>query len=256
MKVSVFIDGFNLFYCLKAAKFKWLNLPALCDSLAVRGRFVHNIHYFTAMVDGVGDANRPKRQQDYLKAIETDSRVKVHKGTFLKKTVVGPVERLMLPDSTITSSTPPTLLAKGLHAVADTYGKTRNLSVYNKKDIFTPKSGPPSFAIVQTREEKGSDVNLASHLLLSAFRGEYDQAIVVTNDSDLCEPVRIVKEELNKEVTVCYVPQDKNKNYKSTQLHKAASGTLHVNWAQLRKYPFPAHITLGDGSVVSKPAEW
>jgi hypothetical protein len=37
-------------------------------------------------------------------------------------------------------------------------------------------------------EEKGSDVNLASHLLLDAFQNSFDVGAVLSNDSDLVEP--------------------------------------------------------------------
>ena len=39
-------------------------------------------------------------------------------------------------------------------------------------------------------EEKGTDVNLATHPLLDAFDGECDAALVISNDSDLTEPIR------------------------------------------------------------------
>jgi hypothetical protein len=47
-------------------------------------------------------------------------------------------------------------------------------------------------------EEKGSDVNLASYLLVDGFAGEYDIAIVVSNDSDLAEPIRLVRSILGR----------------------------------------------------------
>ena len=37
-------------------------------------------------------------------------------------------------------------------------------------------------------EEKGSDVNLATHLLLDAFKGRCDTAVVISNDSDSRSP--------------------------------------------------------------------
>ena len=40
-------------------------------------------------------------------------------------------------------------------------------------------------------EEKGSDVNLATHLLYDGFRNDYDIAVVISNDSDLLEPIKI-----------------------------------------------------------------
>jgi hypothetical protein len=39
------------------------------------------------------------------------------------------------------------------------------------------------------REEKGSDVNVASHLLLDTLQGVIDAAIVISNDSDLRLPI-------------------------------------------------------------------
>jgi hypothetical protein len=39
------------------------------------------------------------------------------------------------------------------------------------------------------REEKGSDVNVASHLLLDTLQGAIDAAIVISNDSDLRLPI-------------------------------------------------------------------
>lgn len=47
---------------------------------------------------------------------------------------------------------------------------------------------------VAHREEKGSDVNGASHLLLDILLGEIDAAVVVSNDSDLQFPVRQARE--------------------------------------------------------------
>ncbi len=49
---------------------------------------------------------------------------------------------------------------------------------------------------VMSTEEKGSDVNLASHLLIDAFRGDCEMAIVLTNDTDLVEPIRLARADL------------------------------------------------------------
>lgn len=43
---------------------------------------------------------------------------------------------------------------------------------------------------VSHREEKGSDVNLASRLLIDVLTGQMDAAVVISNDSDLALPVR------------------------------------------------------------------
>ncbi|SHJ68415.1 NYN domain-containing protein [Desulfatibacillum alkenivorans DSM 16219] len=62
----------------------------------------------------------------------------------------------------------------------------------------SPLTQPPSFANVIKTEEKGSDVNLAVHLLNDAWLDKYDCAIVISNDSDLAEPLRLIREQNGK----------------------------------------------------------
>jgi len=56
------------------------------------------------------------------------------------------------------------------------------------------------------REEKGSDVSVASHLLLDVLSGDADAAIVVSNDSDLRFPIQ----EARKRVPVGTVNPSRN----------------------------------------------
>ncbi|MDH3891805.1 MAG: NYN domain-containing protein [candidate division Zixibacteria bacterium] len=46
---------------------------------------------------------------------------------------------------------------------------------------------------VMKTEEKGSDVNLATHLIHDAHLNRFTLAIVISNDSDLIEPIRIIR---------------------------------------------------------------
>lgn len=62
--------------------------------------------------------------------------------------------------------------------------------------LALPKAGASKFALVVKTEEKGSDVNIASHMIHDAHQKLFDVAVLVTNDSDLLEPVRIVRREL------------------------------------------------------------
>lgn len=63
-------------------------------------------------------------------------------------------------------------------------------------------SRPQRLIEVLKTEEKGSDVNLASHLLADASRGRFEVAVVISGDSDLLTPIRLVKNELRKKVIV------------------------------------------------------
>ncbi|MCH8268448.1 MAG: NYN domain-containing protein [Acidobacteria bacterium] len=65
-----------------------------------------------------------------------------------------------------------------------------------------PLTNPPQKVRVLKVEEKGSDVNLAAHMLWDGFRRDYECAVVVSNDSDLLEPIRIVRRELGIPVGV------------------------------------------------------
>lgn len=64
-----------------------------------------------------------------------------------------------------------------------------------------PKRGPRTVEVVRT-EEKGSDVNLATHLLLDAFKHDCTTAVVISNDSDLKLPIEIAQTELGIRVGV------------------------------------------------------
>ena len=68
--------------------------------------------------------------------------------------------------------------------------------------LANPKLGEPKQVLVMKTEEKGSDVNLATHLLNDGYKKAYDIAVLITNDSDLIEPVRIIREELKLPVGI------------------------------------------------------
>jgi hypothetical protein len=62
--------------------------------------------------------------------------------------------------------------------------------------------GITEYATIFRTEEKGSDVNLATHLLHDGYQKDYEQAVVITNDSDLVEPIRLVRQSLRLPVGV------------------------------------------------------
>ena len=60
------------------------------------------------------------------------------------------------------------------------YGVFR--SGVKRRPLAEPVTGLPSYVLVRDSEEKGSDVNLATRLLVDGFNGECEQAVVVSND--------------------------------------------------------------------------
>ena len=98
-------------------------------------------------------------------------------------------------------------------------------------------------------EEKGSDVNLASHLLNDAWKGEFDQAVVVSNDTDLVEPIRMVTVERGKTVyVVC-----PGRWQAAPQLVSVASHVRHIRRPMLQAAQLPSPIP---NTTIAKPAAW
>lgn len=67
---------------------------------------------------------------------------------------------------------------------------------------------PHNWVKVIKNEEKGTDVNIASHMLIDGFHNEYDIAALISNDSDFAYVVKFIKEELKKGVII-FNPQHK-----------------------------------------------
>jgi uncharacterized LabA/DUF88 family protein len=76
------------------------------------------------------------------------------------------------------------------------------LSSTTRMPLANPQPHRPGTVEVIKTEEKGSDVNLASHLLLDVFRARCDTVVIISNDSDLKEPLRIARYELGVKVGV------------------------------------------------------
>lgn len=171
MNTHVYIDGFNLYYgLLKGTPYKWLDLERWCDELLPRNH-VSKILYFTAQVDArPHDPDQPTRQFAYLQALRSLARVEVHLGTFMSSVV-----------SQVVVETDP---------VTGRYLRSRGQPV-----IKLDPAGQPVKTWTYKSEEKGSDVNLAAHLLRDAYRGHCDCAVIVSNDSDLLTPIRMAKQD-------------------------------------------------------------
>jgi uncharacterized LabA/DUF88 family protein len=77
-------------------------------------------------------------------------------------------------------------------------------------------SGELEYVEVLVTQEKGSDVNLASHMLYDAFVDAYDIAVILSNDSDLAEPVKILRVQMKKKVGILN-PQINRPEYRDAQ---------------------------------------
>ncbi|HUM63235.1 MAG TPA: NYN domain-containing protein [Anaerolineaceae bacterium] len=117
--------------------------------------------------------------------------------------------------------------------------------------LVNPTAGQNSYAEVIKTEEKGSDVNIATHLLHDGYQGAYSVAIVISNDSDLVEAIKIVRNELNKGVIVL----NPRPNSPSQELKRTATFVKDIRQGVLAASQFPNTMQDKNGTF-TKPASW
>jgi hypothetical protein len=113
-----------------------------------------------------------------------------------------------------------------------------------------PAIGPKTAEIIKT-EEKGSDVALATYLMLDACRGDCETAVLITNDSDLREPVRLARDELGL-TTGIINPHQASKRSRALQ----ATFIKQLRPGALAASQLPPQITDTSGRKITKPISW
>ena len=111
-------------------------------------------------------------------------------------------------------------------------------------------SDPTKFVEVLKTEEKGSDVNLATHLIYEGMANEYDTAVVISNDSDLAGPIHIVTQEIHKKIGILSPAK-----FPTRELLKYASFYKPILQAVLAASQFPPELKDAHGKF-RKPASW
>ena len=121
-----------------------------------------------------------------------------------------------------------------------------------RRPLAEPLPGRPTYVLVRDSEEKGSDVNLATRLLVDGFNGEYEQAVVVSNDADFAGAMRYVRDGLGFRVTLVNPDQ---RNTSPRDLSNAATYVKRLWKSHLRRSQLPETLTDQFG-VITKPASW
>jgi hypothetical protein len=135
-------------------------------------------------------------------------------------------------------------IIKGKYSIADKF-----------LPLSEPKEGELKNVKVKVSKEKGSDVNLATHLLLDAFKNSFDMAAVFTNDSDLAEPIRAVRHEFSKQVYLLLTCRGGNRPA-SKQLMTYANYHKQVTEEMLEASRLPDRILTPKGNVITIPENW
>ncbi len=122
--------------------------------------------------------------------------------------------------------------------------------------LAAPGQGQNPFVQVVKIEEKGSDVNLATHLLIDGFSDRFDAAVVVTNDSDLKNPMGVVKNNLGKEMWILYpTGQAGARRTLHPALKQVSTHQRPIRSGVLGASQFPKEISDSKGSF-KKPSTW
>jgi hypothetical protein len=245
MRVGVYVDGFNLYnrgHDLAGDEpgWKWLDIRALAATLA-NDEWANGPHdiarvvYCATLVKPTpGNPDAPLRQETFINALRASASVDwVEYGLFVEKVKTRP---LATPNR-----------------------KGRPILVHPHRPVLIKTSADAKvtdalfFVSVADREEKGSDVNVATHLLLDVLADprELDAAMVISNDSDLKVPVA----EARKRIPVGVV--NPGRGFTAGALIHHPADCVAGQWErQLTFADFTAHQLPDRVGVYGKPPNW
>jgi len=243
MKVGVYVDGYNLYYggrgiCGRGVPgWRWLDLRSLADS-AIRsnsgwaGPFDLRVVFCTARIKESGNTTSQHDQDTYLRALTKHAAVDlIELGTYVSRVATNPL------------------------AVKDPKGRpilaTSDWPIMVRDNAGGNVPDATFMASVARREEKGSDVNVATHLLVDVLAGAVDAAVVISNDSDLKLPIQIARDHAPIGLV------NPTKGYPAGALNAAPTvGAGGHWWYQLRTQDFTGAQLPSPASGLTKPQGW
>lgn len=124
------------------------------------------------------------------------------------------------------------------------------LGQFKEKDIYC-KLCKGTF---KGHEEKESDVNLACHLTADAFQDNFDQAFIVSRDSDLSQPIRFVRDHFPKKKVKVIAPPMRGH---SKELWALANSRASIGEEHLEKCLLPAELRDSNAKLIcARPKEY
>lgn len=243
MRVGVYIDGFNLYYggrglCGQGVSgWRWLDVRALATRLVANhsrwsGATIERVVYCTAVISGADNPVGNREQDAYLRALrrsQTADRIEL--GNYVHRIARAP---LATPDR---NGRPILVHPGGPLMIKDAAGQDDPDAVFMMS--------------IARREEKGSDVNVAAHLLLDVLEQRIDAVVMISNDSDLQFPVQAARER----VPVGTV--NPTRSHTAGKLRGSpAAGVGNHWWYQLTAADFHACQLPDPASGVPKPGPW
>ena len=221
-KAIVYIDGFNLYFGLKASvKFKgkrrltrrsyWLDLQKLAESV-VRDADLVAVKYFTARIKG--NYQKQLRQNAFLNAVQIHCpKLQIFEGRYLLRRIFCSQCRQ--------------------HHELFICPSCQNKNVYP--------------------EEKKSDVNVATQMMQDAYENCFDIAYLISSDSDFVPPIKAICSMTPPKIVAVAFPSGQGR---SKELQDAASFSFFIPVNGIRQSLLPDTIEKFDGTSIFIPDEW
>lgn len=229
-RAIVYVDGFNLYYSIRYTPYRWLDLLALSRQL-LPSLQIEKVKYFTALVKPQPeDPDARTRQEAYLRALRTlEPDLEIHRGHFLRKQTS----------------------AMALAWRKDSRWRRLLLAAaLGDKRVLEP--GPVKIKVSKA-DEKGSDVNLASHLIADAYEERFDVAAVLSNDGDLEYPLRFVREQLGKPVILCNAARFRHERLAPSDTPGSSYKRIRNGLLSASQFPSPMSDSAGE---FHRPKGW
>ena len=244
-RLGIYVDAFNVYYGARSwcgagtAGWRWLDLPGLLMSQIgaawqpfALSRFV----YCTADRDKENDPTSMADQHTYVEALRwAYPFMHVELGYYVARVKKGVLLNLHHPNARVPSPGP---------SAIPTWLQCREVQ-------GAAGRGQEMLVAVRTFEEKGSDVNVGTHLLLDVLNKDVDAAIVVSNDSDLSLPVK----EARDRIPVATINPGRNHLAAALSGNPSDGVGLHW-WKQLNSTLYRTHQLPDPAGAFHRPAGW
>lgn len=104
----------------------------------------------------------------------------------------------------------------------------------------------------RTAKEKMTDVNIATSMIVDAYKDEYDMAMLISGDSDLTPPIKEVHSLFkDKRVFIAFPPKRHN-----SSMALVAKGSEIIGRKKLVDAQFPSEVISKTGYTLKIPKEW
>jgi len=148
--------------------------------------------------------------------------------------------------------TKPNSKRKRQEAFLSALGTLSDFSIYyGRYQSFTAICKKCGHKHIQSNEKR-TDVNIATHMLVDAFQDSFDTAILISADSDLTLPILEIRRLFPRKYIKIAFPPARS----SYDLRNVAPTCFQIYETKLRKSLFPDEVVLATGYTVTRPKSW